>query len=77
MNTYESKYCPRCSKAFDCKPGNIVQCQCFGIQLTSEQKTLIQDRYNDCLCKDCLLQLQGLIELFKDRLIPVTHCADH
>ncbi|MGC4035741.1 MAG: cysteine-rich CWC family protein [Chitinophagaceae bacterium] len=58
MSKSEIKYCPRCLKEFGCSSGNITECQCFGIQLTAEQRTFIQDRYDDCLCSDCLRQLQ-------------------
>jgi hypothetical protein len=69
MAHHEKKHCPRCAKPFECKPGSITQCQCFGIQLTTEQKSFIEDRYADCLCRDCLVQLQSHIELFKERFI--------
>ena len=69
MCLHENKICPRCRQSFDCKPGNITQCQCFGIQFTVEQKAYIEDRYNDCLCRACLLTLQNEVELFKEKFI--------
>ena len=63
------KYVPVATSSFDCKPGNITQCQCFGIQFTVEQKAYIEERYNDCLCRDCLLTLQNEVELFKEKFI--------
>jgi hypothetical protein len=69
MCLHETKYCPRCSKAFECKSGNITQCQCFGLQLTTEQRAFMEERYKDCLCRDCLLQLQNQVELFKEKFI--------
>jgi hypothetical protein len=61
---HETKTCPRCSKAFECKPGNITQCQCYGVRLTDEARSFISQRYGDCLCKDCLVLLQNKAELF-------------
>jgi hypothetical protein len=58
MCRHETKSCPRCNQAFECKPGNITQCQCFGIELIAELKAYIEQRYNDCLCRDCLIYLQ-------------------
>ncbi|MBP8114012.1 MAG: cysteine-rich CWC family protein [Chitinophagaceae bacterium] len=67
MSLDETKYCPRCKESFECKPGNIAQCQCYGIKLTDIQKAFIKLRYNDCLCNNCLTKLQNDIELFKEK----------
>lgn len=69
MSLHETKNCPLCKSSFECKPGNIAQCQCFGIKLTDEQKAFIELRYNDCLCNNCLATLQNDIELFKEKYI--------
>lgn len=69
MCLHEIKECPRCNSSFECKPGNITQCQCYGINLTIEQKAYIEQRYNDCLCRQCLLQLNNELELFKEKFI--------
>lgn len=69
MCQHETKSCPRCKTPFECKPGNITQCQCFGISLTAEQKNYIEQRYNDCLCRNCLTQLQNDAALFKEKFI--------
>lgn len=69
MAYHEKKCCPRCANPFECKAGNITQCQCFDVQLTTEQQAFIEDRYKDCLCRDCLLQLRNQVELFKEKFI--------
>jgi hypothetical protein len=53
----EPKYCQRCQAPFECRVGNIPQCQCSGIQLTAEDKTFIAANYTDCLCRACLLAI--------------------
>jgi hypothetical protein len=53
----EPKYCPRCQAPFECKVGNISQCQCNGIRLTAEDKDYIASNYTDCLCRACLLAI--------------------
>lgn len=59
MNSkHEHKFCPRCSSAFECKPGSINQCQCSGIQLTEEERVYIEIKHDDCLCINCLKALQ-------------------
>ncbi|MBS1656129.1 MAG: cysteine-rich CWC family protein [Bacteroidetes bacterium] len=69
MCQHEIKTCPRCQKKFECKPGNITQCQCYGIFLSAELKAYIEERYRDCLCRDCLTHLQQEVNLFKEKYI--------
>ena len=67
MSNHELKNCPRCNQSFECRPGNITQCQCSGITIKPELKVLLDQRYNDCLCRDCLQYLQQEMNLFKEK----------
>lgn len=67
MARHETKNCPRCKKPFECKPASITQCRCFGIAIKPELKTFLEQRYNDCLCRDCLDFLQQQPNLFKEK----------
>lgn len=58
MCKHEDKYCPRCNIAFECKVGNITQCQCYGIVLKDEERAFISSQYQDCLCANCMKELQ-------------------
>ncbi|MEK7225877.1 MAG: cysteine-rich CWC family protein [Bacteroidota bacterium] len=69
MCAHETKKCPRCGYAFECKPGNITQCQCYTVALSQEQRSYIEQRYSDCLCRDCLHYLSNELNLFKERYI--------
>jgi Cysteine-rich CWC len=69
MPQHEAKTCPRCNVAFECKAGDISNCQCNGIQLNIEEKAFIEDRYHDCLCANCLLQLKSSYTLFKEKYL--------
>jgi hypothetical protein len=60
MNKHEQKYCPRCTQLFECKVGNIAQCQCAAIHLTTEQLGHINTKYTDCLCAACMLEERSL-----------------
>lgn len=60
------KTCPKCGKAFECKPGNITQCQCYRVSLTREESVFIKEIYNDCLCAECLIKLK---EIFQQKKI--------
>lgn len=69
MSLHENKSCPRCKIIFECTSGNITQCQCYGIELTMEQRAYIEQRYNECLCRDCLRYLQVELNLFKEKYL--------
>jgi hypothetical protein len=67
MPEHEIKKCPRCNKIFECKAGDIAHCQCNSINLNIEERAFIEDRYSDCLCANCLLQLKDRYMLFKEK----------
>jgi hypothetical protein len=69
MCFHETKNCQRCNTVFECKPGSITQCQCFEGPLSAEQRAYLEQRYSDCLCKNCLLHLKEEFELFKEKFI--------
>ncbi|HEY6901203.1 MAG TPA: cysteine-rich CWC family protein [Puia sp.] len=58
MCLHETKSCGRCQSSFECKVGNISQCQCNGISLTDEERTYLSTHYSDCLCRNCLLEIK-------------------
>jgi len=67
MCKHEAKKCPRCNNAFECRVGDITHCQCYGIAFTAEEKAFIEDRYNECLCRSCLLELKQRYTLFREK----------
>ncbi len=59
MNTkHEQKVCKRCSDQFECKVGNITQCQCYGIGFTDAEKSYLDEKFDDCLCRNCLVAIK-------------------
>ncbi|MFY7900874.1 MAG: cysteine-rich CWC family protein [Chitinophagaceae bacterium] len=62
MPIHEIKVCAKCNKNFECKVGNILECQCNQIQLSYEEKSIIENSYEDCLCIDCLYILRYQIQ---------------
>lgn len=62
---HEQKECPHCQTMFECKAGNIVNCQCYGIDLSAAEQDLIRLKYDDCLCRNCLLQIKQPLNLIK------------
>ena len=59
MNKHEDKYCPRCKCIFECKLGNILQCQCSGISFTQQERKFLEADFTDCLCHTCLKELKN------------------
>jgi hypothetical protein len=61
MSLHEPKYCPRCNALFECKPGDVANCQCSEVAVSATvRKMLEQTHWNDCLCKNCLAYLENL-----------------
>ncbi|WP_253764296.1 cysteine-rich CWC family protein [Flammeovirga sp. SJP92] len=58
MPEHEIKTCQRCGKTFECKVGNITQCQCYEVKLTYEETQKMREEYDECLCAACMLDLQ-------------------
>ena len=58
MANHENKNCPRCNSAFECKVGNVLECQCNKIKLSYEERIYIEGLYTECLCINCLTTLQ-------------------
>lgn len=73
MCKHEEKKCPRCSSPFECKVGDVTHCQCYGIQLTPEERAFLESRYGDCLCRKCLLELKQRDTLFKEKFFSNDH----
>jgi hypothetical protein len=59
MCKHEEKYCPRCGSSFECKVGDIIQCQCYGIKFTDAEKDFIGNKFTDCLCADCMKAMKS------------------
>lgn len=49
---FEQKKCPRCGNTFTCSTS--AKCWCFEVDVTSETMEMIQDKFQGCLCPDCL-----------------------
>lgn len=58
MASHDTKHCPRCEGSFECKVGNILECQCNGIVFSDAEKAHIAANYDDCLCRKCMLEIK-------------------
>ncbi|MES2004541.1 MAG: cysteine-rich CWC family protein [Bacteroidota bacterium] len=68
MPQHETRKCPRCTKNFECKVGNIAECQCSQVSLTHEERVFIEEKYIDCLCSQCLQTMQFQYKLYRNHI---------
>jgi hypothetical protein len=54
----EIKKCPRCGKNLECNNYNILKCACILVPLSAEARQMIAENYVDCLCIDCLKEIE-------------------
>ncbi|MCK4855610.1 MAG: cysteine-rich CWC family protein [Bacteroidales bacterium] len=52
-----TKICPHCQCDFECRNDNVMECDCVNVILTKEAFHFISSRYSECLCVDCLLEI--------------------
>lgn len=67
MCKHEKKICLRCQSGFECKVGDVINCQCYGIELSKEEESFIHSNYQDCVCRNCLLQLKSRYLAFLEK----------
>lgn len=51
------KNCAKCKTEFDCKADDIKNCLCGSVQLNANTLVLIKSKFDDCLCVECLIEL--------------------
>lgn len=64
---HEHKACPRCGNGFTCKVGDVANCQCNAVKLNKEAYDFISKKYEDCLCSNCLAELNTRQLLFREK----------
>ncbi len=53
---YELKECPRCGRLFSCT--GEMGCWCLSVSLSVDVSDFISSRYEGCLCKQCLRNIE-------------------
>jgi hypothetical protein len=51
----KQKRCSKCGAEFEC--GGLLGCWCRDVKLDRVTLAALKERYDDCLCPDCLRQL--------------------
>lgn len=54
MCKHEEKNCLRCNSSFECKVGDISNCQCYAVKLSDKERDYIGAQFSDCLCAGCM-----------------------
>jgi len=54
----KQKRCSKCGLAFEC--GGLFGCWCRDVKLDRATLDALKERYDDCLCPDCLKQFDTL-----------------
>lgn len=63
MCKHESKYCQRCGALFECKVGDIANCQCNSVRVSDDTQTFLQSTsYDDCLCSRCMEDIDKMVQ---------------
>jgi uncharacterized protein (UPF0212 family) len=68
MCKHEQKNCPRCGNQFECKVGDISNCQCYAVQLNDKEIKFIAERYVDCLCAACMKAMKSEYSILQREL---------
>lgn len=53
------KQCNKCQQSFECKAVDISSCHCYTIKLSPEAAQEIREKYDNCLCNDCLKEYEN------------------
>lgn len=69
MSQHEPNICPHCNQPFECRAGDVPNCQCSSISLTIEERFFIEERYTGCLCINCLKDLKNKYIFFKEKFV--------
>ncbi len=64
------KICPRCKKEFTCLSENISACACSEVSLSNETKTFLTATFFNCLCNNCLIEINRLVAQEKQYPFP-------
>ena len=54
------KTCEKCGVAFKCGAKTDTRCWCNAYAVTEESLKNIREKYNDCLCEKCLIEMAGI-----------------
>lgn len=71
MAKHEIRSCPRCAADFECKVGDVANCQCSQVRLHPDTHAFLAKTYYDCLCKKCLEKIDRLVHTARGSAFPI------
>lgn len=66
-----SKICSRCQSSFECRFDDIQNCQCNTVSPSTPTRQFLSKTHFDCLCKNCLAELDTQIEEVSHDILPL------
>lgn len=72
QSKHEVKSCPRCGVIFECKVGDVVNCQCYEVKIQAKTNEFLSNAYYDCLCKNCLASIDKQLTFAENQDFPQT-----
>jgi hypothetical protein len=76
LTKHEIKICERCASAFECKVGSVNNCQCSTVRLSEGMRDFLAQAHFDCLCKNCLTELNEKIKSLDGKTFPVSNALE-
>ena len=67
---HEEKICQRCKDSFECKMGDIANCQCSAVQISQATSDFLATTNYDCLCQKCLSEVNKMVEFAQGQDFP-------
>ncbi len=67
---HEILVCKRCSSRFECKVGDVSNCQCSTISLSDVTRKFLDHTYFGCLCANCLTEIESKVSALKGKSFP-------
>ncbi len=59
--------CPRCGGSTQCNVDDIARCWCTQLYLSRGEREYIADRYEDCLCENCLHAMRAELKALQEK----------
>ena len=55
---HEIIVCKRCGSHFECKVGDVSNCQCSNVLLSDVTRKYLDNTFYGCLCANCLTEIE-------------------
>jgi hypothetical protein len=69
---HEIMVCKRCGSRFECKVGDVSNCQCSNVSLNDATRKYLDNTFYGCLCVNCLAEVESKVSLTMGKSFPKT-----